>query len=376
MKKTKRIFTAICAASMLTAALPIQAAAIFDEGEPLAKTLEEMQQDSDAYFRKSLPGIYHYLTAEEFRAVDVARKTYIIQLEKDASLPEDAAEKLGKTIHKYNSTESVAVAEGAPEMEGYYANSVSLEDMGNGTYQLTLSKYHRADETALIAYLQTIPGFESVSYDVAGYEMTAIGNLGYDFWGSQTHPATEYKSTTLLVQTLEGTSLSIDDFDAALGVTDVSPYANNNTVYVLNDNCVVYEVKFDPTQYHIMTRSEMLQLVQRVADMEQVEAVDFACMINDLYYGINEPIDNGAIPYITRGDCDENETIDANDAYLALRHYAAGSVGSASVLSDRNRCAADINGNGKVDADDAYLMLKYYAAKSVGSDAQWSDILQ
>lgn len=376
MKRRKRIFTVICSAAMLTAALPVQATAIFDEKEPLAKTLEEMQQNPDAFFQQFSPGIYHYLTEDDFRAVDVARKTYIIQLEEGSSLPSDAAEQLEKTIHKYNSAESVSVTEGAPEMNGYYANNVSLEDMGNSTYQLTLSKYHSADESALITYLQTVPGFASVSYDIAGYEITAIDNLRYDFIGSQTRPSNETYPTTLYVQTLEGTSLSTEDFDAELGVTSVDLYANNNTVIVLNDSCVVYAVRFDTGIYHDMTRSEMLQLVQRIEDMEQVESVNFNCMINDIFYGGNEPIDNGAIPYVTRGDCDETETTTPDDAYLALRHYAADAVGGEPALSDRNRCAADVNGNGKVDPDDAYFMLKYYAAASVGGDAQWSEILQ
>ena len=369
MKRRKRTFTALSTAAILTSvcSMPTFAAGILAEGKPIPQLLEEMAQDTDSYFLQTSAGMYHYLTENDFYAIELTKKYYTIQLEQGTSLPEDAVTQLGKALYKYGSTDPVSLTEGAPNITNHYVNDASLEDLGDGTYQLTLSKYCEVDEAALITYLQTIPGFVSITYGAAGYELTDSSlNLDYDFEGSEKRPA-DGTSITLDIQTAENVALTTGDFEESLGVVSVE-MVNNSTEY---------RISFDSALYQRMTRGEMLQLIKQIEAMEQVKTVDLHCQMNELAYAVvNEPIDNGAISYVTRGDCDENETIDANDAYLALRHYAAGSVGSASVLSDRNRCAADINGNGKVDADDAYLMLKYYAAKSVSSDAQWSDILQ
>ncbi|MGN1403295.1 MAG: dockerin type I domain-containing protein [Ruminococcus sp.] len=369
MKRRKRILTATCTAAVLTGvcSMPTFAAGILAEGKPIPQLLEEMAQDTNSYFLETSAGMYHYLTEDNFYAIELTKKYYTIQLEQGLSLPKDAAAQLGKAICLYGSTDPVPVTEGAPNITNHYVNGASLEDFGDGTYQLVLSKYCEVDETALITYFQTIPGFASITYGAAGYELTDSSlNLNYDFEGSEKRP-TDGTPITLDIQTTENIALTAEDFAESLGVVSVESVSNGTA----------YRISLDPELYQKMTRSEMLQLVKQIEVMEQVETVDLHCQMNELAYAaVNEPIDNGAIPYVTRGDCNETETIDPDDAYLALRHYAADAVGGESTLSDRNRCAADVNGNGTVDADDAYFMLKYYAAKSVGSDAQWSDILQ
>lgn len=369
MKKRKRIGTAACSAMILVSAcsMPTFAAGILTEGKPIPQLLEEMEQDTNSYFLQDSAGTYHYLTEENFYAIELTKKYYTIQLEQDASLPEEAAVQLGKALCQYDSTDPVSVTEGAPNLANHYVNGASLESLGNGIYQLTLSNDCEVDEAALITYLQTIPEFETITYGAAGYELTDSNlNLNYDFEGSENRPANG-ASMTLDVRTMENASLKTEDFEEDLGVISVEAIKND----------AEYRVTFDPTLYQKITRTEMLQLIKRVEAIEQVKTVKFHCQINEIAYAvINEPIDNGAIPYVTRGDCDETETITPDDAYLALRNYAAESVGSDPVLSDRNRSAADVSGDGKVNPDDAYFMLKYYAAKSVGRNAKWSEILQ
>ncbi|MGN1402714.1 MAG: dockerin type I domain-containing protein [Ruminococcus sp.] len=76
-----------------------------------------------------------------------------------------------------------------------------------------------------------------------------------------------------------------------------------------------------------------------------------------------------------RGDVDEDDDVDADDAYLVLKAYASYSVSGDLGLEGNPLLAADVDENGNVNADDAYYILKYYATASVGGTADWDAIL-
>ncbi|WP_295214355.1 dockerin type I domain-containing protein [Ruminococcus sp.] len=370
MKKTKRTTVAISTAVILasTMCIPTAAYPLHIDSVPLAKTLETMQTDDEGCFLTASPALYYYLTDDDLVAIDTTKICYVIQLERGGIFSDDVVSQLEKVLESYGSygVSNIKIGDDAAD-----SNSVVLEDCGDGKYVLTLNPAKTGvQEAELFSYLQTVPSFISVQKEVFGYSYEEAG-IGFYCEGIQSFGYEDQRF--LLVQTKDGAALTTDDLSEISGIADVK----ESKTYTWNkDGEVSYVLCADPDVYSTgLGNQGMIEMVRQVESLEQVERVALLGSFEEIP-SIPESVSGGAIPYVTRGDCDENETIDANDAYLALQHYAAGSVGSASVLSDRNRCAADINGNGKVDADDAYLMLKYYAAKSVGSDTQWSDILQ
>lgn len=364
----KKIFAIVCTVAFFMVISNFPTFALYVDGEkrPMAQILNDLRTNSEAVFSRSGAGTYQYLTTEMFQELQLTRETYEIRLEVGAEMPENMLEDLG-LITKYAegvivpiiSEDMVEISSSKYGIDGNL-NEIYFVEKEPGIFEFSFSPaWYRIDERVFISYLQTLPTFLSVTYDAVGYY---ANDLSDDF----TYDTSEY---TFFIQTKTANELSVEDFPEELCVKKVVKNIDEYRDYV--------GVQLDINTLGGNEEDQMYHYAQELLNMEQIQNVWLdTTMVDDSVDVTPYLIDNGAIPYVTRGDCDENETIDANDAYLALRHYAAGSVGSASVLSDRNRCAADINGNGKVDADDAYLMLKYYAAKSVGSDAQWSDILQ
>lgn len=77
----------------------------------------------------------------------------------------------------------------------------------------------------------------------------------------------------------------------------------------------------------------------------------------------------------TRGDVDEDGTVDAQDAYLTLKAYAAMSVGAPSDLRSAQAAAADVDRDDSLAIQDAYYILLYYATVSVRGDARWEEVV-
>lgn len=78
----------------------------------------------------------------------------------------------------------------------------------------------------------------------------------------------------------------------------------------------------------------------------------------------------------TCGDVDEDGTVDSQDAYLALKTYAAMSVGMFPDLRSAQAAAADVDSDSSITAQDTYYILLYYATASVSGDAQWENIIK
>lgn len=73
----------------------------------------------------------------------------------------------------------------------------------------------------------------------------------------------------------------------------------------------------------------------------------------------------------TKGDVNEDGSINALDASQVLTEYASVATGKASVLSDRQKSAADVNEDGSINALDASSILTYYAATAIGKEPTW-----
>ena len=80
---------------------------------------------------------------------------------------------------------------------------------------------------------------------------------------------------------------------------------------------------------------------------------------------------------VNRGDIDDNGTIDAIDASVALTIYALRSTnGDVSMYSEKQIQAADTDKNGTVDAIDASYILSYYAYISTGGKKNFDDFMK
>ena len=80
---------------------------------------------------------------------------------------------------------------------------------------------------------------------------------------------------------------------------------------------------------------------------------------------------------VNRGDIDDNGTIDAIDASVALTIYALRSTnGDVSMYSEKQLQAADTDKNGTVDALDASYILSYYAYISTGGKKNFDDFMK
>lgn len=76
-----------------------------------------------------------------------------------------------------------------------------------------------------------------------------------------------------------------------------------------------------------------------------------------------------------RGNLDNNDKVDTNDAVLVLKDAAVQMLKGESGFRPAYRIMADVNEDGVIDSNDAAVILKYNAQNLVGS-ATWSDVLK
>ena len=89
------------------------------------------------------------------------------------------------------------------------------------------------------------------------------------------------------------------------------------------------------------------------------------------------PVTTTKVTDVNRGDIDDNGTIDAIDASVALTIYALRSTnGDVSMYSEKQLQAADTDKNGTVDAIDASYILSYYAYISTGGKKNFDDFMK
>lgn len=145
-----------------------------------------------------------------------------------------------------------------------------------------------------------------------------------------------------------------NQLDAALAYGE--PDENDNQLYQ-TAYAEAQQLTEDASQQEIDTAAKNL-----LGGLEQAGLVEYPQLmyVNEIY---------------TRGDVDEDGKVDADDAYLTLKTYAAESVKRFPDLRSAQVAAADVDSDGSLTVQDAYYMLLYYATASVGGDAQWEKIL-
>ena len=83
-------------------------------------------------------------------------------------------------------------------------------------------------------------------------------------------------------------------------------------------------------------------------------------------YGYNfDLIENYTVNY-NLGDINDDGTVDARDASMALSEYALTATGSAPTFTDSQKLAANVNDDSAIDARDASIILSYYAYTATG----------
>lgn len=80
--------------------------------------------------------------------------------------------------------------------------------------------------------------------------------------------------------------------------------------------------------------------------------------------------------YFKLGDIDENGTIDALDASMALTAYAKTATNQDSGLTKKQTLAADPDNSGAVNAIDASEILTYYAYTATGGKSDFQEFLK
>lgn len=73
----------------------------------------------------------------------------------------------------------------------------------------------------------------------------------------------------------------------------------------------------------------------------------------------------------TKGDVNENGSVDLDDTVLTLTHYAHIGAGLGSDLSESQLMAADVNEDGNADLTDASAIISCYAKTAAGLSPQW-----
>lgn len=83
-----------------------------------------------------------------------------------------------------------------------------------------------------------------------------------------------------------------------------------------------------------------------------------------------------ALDVVVMGDINDDGTIDARDASMALSEYALIATGGAPTFTDAQKLAANVNDDSVIDARDASIILSYYAYIATGGTDSFEDFLK
>ena len=75
------------------------------------------------------------------------------------------------------------------------------------------------------------------------------------------------------------------------------------------------------------------------------------------------------------GDVNDDGTVDARDASMALSEYALTATGSAPTFTDSQKLAANVNDDSAIDARDASIILSYYAYTATGGKDSFENFI-
>ncbi len=374
MKNMKKCIAFSLAAAVLTGTISLPAAAfpLYVDEQPLALVFEEMEADTDSYFKHDVSS-FQYLSEDMFYLAHITKLSYEIQLD-NAVMPQSSVDELKQIIKSEYWSNEMQTKDVQSEMK----NSVYLQDCGNGKYLLvcqgTTSCFpHQPDEEKLLQYLQQNPAFVSVKKEILGYSASDLLNgiyAGYFPIGAQS-------AQLLTIDVKDGVTLKASDFPPECGIIDVTKvYDIERPDVELETN--EYWLEFDTSAYAEtgIQPAQMLNLIKKIQTVDGVEDVDLKVSCDEPGFAGDPSKGEGFVQFLTRGDCDRDGSITMQDAYQALLCNSAASMGETPVLSDRGQQAADTDGDGAVSASDAYRILKYTSYEALGTEASWTEILE
>ena len=81
-------------------------------------------------------------------------------------------------------------------------------------------------------------------------------------------------------------------------------------------------------------------------------------------------------PEYLRGDLNDDGSVSADDAQIALLAYANSLTGLDSGLTEKQKRAGDINGDGAISIEDAQMILVYYVNRTISDQpVTWEELL-
>ncbi len=129
-------------------------------------------------------------------------------------------------------------------------------------------------------------------------------------------------------------------------------------------------------QFQVKPNAEGKADISITVDQDSTFDVDFRNVKFNTRSGTVE-IAKAAAEEKRRGDLNNDGTVDAADAQLALDAYTAEIAGKPSLLDADAQKAADVNKDGMVNAADAQLILRYYTANTlVHTPLTWEELIR
>lgn len=381
MKRKNRILAAICTTAMLTGiiSMPTSALAVLEDGqpkvgEPMAETLYRLTNMEGSYTYDNGDAIEIFNNNAFYRFI-LTKLKYEIVVEDGTVLPEDTLQKLSGFLVKRKEGRTdgpdMVVSDVATQEDGFDYPSYFVETSKNH-YTFSANPYWFAiDKAELTAFLQTISGFVSVSENI----------VGYDFAGLEMNLIENYQDGEFIrwdgklgVVLTGNEAPQVSDFPVDLNITSFSEPVQS----LFGRHEYWCEVQLDESAYDgTVTSGELSRLMRGISESEQVDKVEMPYSIRETNVDPTDSlIDNGAMTYVTRGDCDQTSDITIQDAFLALQDNSNVSAGSEATLSGADAEAADVDGDGEITIDDAFHILQYNSMQSAGLDASWTEILK
>lgn len=362
MKKQVRILSAVCAAACAVSALAMPAAASYVETttEPLAKVIRDLRTREDIFLNEKT-SYCEYWNAEQWELITYRRISYPITIKAGTYDYDTVKAKLTELL-TCRTPGSFVISDTEKNEYGNTATAYLLADGDTLTLSIDPTLFSM-DESALLSYLQTLPGFVSVQYDLVGFYESDI---------PRPHSSNFSEWATFYVYVQDSTILQLSDFPEDLCVTTVEK-ASETTDGIYR---VVLDTEKRKGSTDAFTLADAYPCAEEIKKIPQVTVISVPRLIADLY--VDETpylIDNGAIPLMTRGSCSGGDTLSSADAAVILQDAASTGAGLDETLSGTARIAADVNGDGKVNAQDAAYLLSYCAQDGAGLQPTWEALL-
>ncbi len=340
----------------------------------MAETLYRLanMEGSYAYDNGSSVDIFN---DDAFYRFILTKLKYEIVVEDGTVLPEDTLKKLSGFLIKRQEGRTdgpdMVVSDVEKQESGFDYPSYFVETSKNH-YTFSANPYwFTVNRAELTAFLQTISGFVSVSENIVGYD---FADLDLNLIQSYRDGKFSYWDGKLEVVLTGSEAPQVSDFPADLNITSFS----NPVQSEYGRKEYWCEVQLDESVYDgTVTSGELSRIMRGISESEQVDKVKMPYFVLENNVDPTDYlIDNGAMTYVTRGDCDQTSDITIQDAFLALQNNSNVSAGGEATLSGADAEAADVDGDGEITIADAFHILQYNSIQSAGGEPAWGEILK